>query len=140
MNLWMKGNATSEIDSSSYSKQRKLTDDHLTELNDTPALLLDDQGIIKECSQSFEKLFGYNRSELVWQHISCLFPQLSEIDLILEDRLNPLLNYICYCDHIFEALNSRSDIIICNLSFVRIEYDGRRFLRLIVRPYGRVGV
>ena len=137
MNLWIKSNAASEIKISSHSNQQKLTNDYLTELNNNPVLLLDDQGFIQEYSQSVESQFGYHRSQLLRQHISCLIPQLSEIDLILEGHLNPLLNYICHCDHIFEALNSRSDIIICNLGFVRIEYNARRFLRLIVRPYGK---
>ena len=134
MNLWIKGNATNEIDASSHLKQQKLTDGYLTEQSDNPTFLLDDHGLIQECSQSVERQFGYSRSDLVWQHISRLFPQLSDIELVLEDRLNPLLSYICHCDHIFEALNCQSDIIICNLSFVRIKNDGKRFLRLIVRP------
>lgn len=135
MNLWIKSNTTGEIEIASRSKQQKLTNDFLTELNNHPVLLLDDQGYIQEYSQSVESQFGYRRSELLRQHISCVIPQLSEVDLIMEGQLNPLLNYICHCDHVFEAINSQSDIVICNLRFVRIENSGRRLLRLIVRPY-----
>jgi PAS domain S-box-containing protein len=138
MNLWIKSNTTSEIEITSHSKQHKLTNAYLTELNNHPVLLLDDQGFIQEYSQSVDSQFGYRRSELLRQHISCVIPQLSEVELIMEGHLNPLLNYICHCDHVFEALNSQSDIIICNLKFVRIENNGRRLLRLIVRPYDEV--
>lgn len=138
MNLWIKGDAANGVDASFHLKQQKLTAGHLAEQNDNPTFLLDDHGLIQEFSQTVEKQFGYGRSDLVWQHISCLFPQLSDIELVLEDRLNPRLSYICHCDHIFEALNCQGDIIICNLSFIRIKNDGNRFLRLIVRPASSV--
>jgi PAS domain S-box-containing protein len=134
MNLQIKGNEKIEIDSPSIAKQQKMTDEHLMERNPPPALSLDERGIIQACNKSVEKLFGYSQCELVWQHISYLFPQLLEVTLIQENQLNPLLKYICHCDHIFEAINKQSDIVICNLNFFRIEHEGVPTLKLIVRP------
>jgi hypothetical protein len=46
-------------------------------------MTLDEQGYIRECDKSVETLFGYCQHELVWQHISCLFPKLTEFALIV---------------------------------------------------------
>jgi hypothetical protein len=106
----------------------------LTELHNPPALSLDERGMIHDCSKSFEKLFGFRRSDLVWKHVSKLFPRLADVELVQSGRLNPLLNYLCHCGHLYEALNSQGETFSSNLSFVHIEFDGRRSLRMIVRP------
>jgi hypothetical protein len=53
--------------------------------------------------------------------------------LIKAGQINPLLNYLCRCGQLYEAQNRHGDTLSCNLSFVRIEYNGKRFLRLMVR-------
>ncbi len=98
------------------------------------AFSLDENGFIRECSKSVEKVFGYDEHELAWQHISCLFPQLTEVALMKEHRLNPLFQYICHCGHAFEAIDKLSDIVKCNLNFFLIENERGATLRLIVRP------
>jgi hypothetical protein len=108
--------------------------EHLTERLNPPALSLDERGMIQDCSKSLEKLFGFRRRDLVWKHVSQLFPRLADVELVQSGHLNPLLNYLCHCGHLYEALNSRGETFSSNLSFVHIEFDGRRSLRLIVRP------
>lgn len=113
-----------------------LSEEYPAERFSPPALSLDAQGFIQASGKSVEKLFGYRQHELVWQHISCLFPKFAEIALMEGDQLNPLLRYLCHCDHVFEAINKQSEIIICNLNFFLIEHRGTPNLKLIVRPVG----
>lgn len=133
MNLQIESDAINKIDVSVYAKQQTLTDVQPTEYS-PPSLSLDADGLIQECDKSVETLFGYRQHELVWHHISCLFPKLAEVALMQGNRLNPLFNYICHCDHVFEALNRQCDIITCNLNFFLVENKGKLNLRLIVRP------
>lgn len=134
MNLQAERDTIRELDSLTSSKQQEWTNKQLFDVYAPPMLSLDDHGIIQECNISVEKLLGYPRRELVWQHISCLIPQIAEIDLVLQDELNPLLTYICHCDHVFEAIDKHGDIIRCNLNFFSIRQEGTTTLRLILRP------
>ncbi|HLP97817.1 MAG TPA: PAS domain-containing protein [Sideroxyarcus sp.] len=117
----------------SYAKRRTRNEECL-EYSSPAAFSLDANGFILECDRSVETLFGYSQLELVWQHISCLFPKLAEVALIQSGRLNPMLNFICHCDHIFEAIDRQSGIVTCNLTFLLVENKGTQNLRLIVRP------
>lgn len=117
----------------SYAKRR--TSSECTSERGSPASFsLDQNGFILECGRSVEAMFGYSQHELVWQHISCLFPKLAEVALIQDGRLNPMLNFICHCDHIFEAIDRKSGIVTCNLTFLMVENKGTQNLRMIVRP------
>lgn len=104
------------------------------EWHEPPALALDETGVIQRCSESCEKLFGYGSLELVKQHISWLFPQLSGHKLVMDGRFNPMLDFLCHCGHLFQTQNRQGDTFKSELNFVRIENDGQRSLRLIVRP------
>lgn len=102
--------------------------------NEPPALALDETGVIQKCSESCEKLFGYRSGDLVKQHISRLFPQLAEFKLFLDGTFNPKLDFLCHCGHLFQAQNWQGNTFKSELSFVRIENNGSRNLRLIIRP------
>ncbi len=108
---------------------------HLSEQNEPPALSLDERGMILDCSQSFRKLFGLRRSDLVWKHVSTLFPQLAGVELVQSGQVNSLLNYLCRCGKLYQAKNRQGDTFSINLSFVRIEYKGKGILRLIAHPF-----
>jgi hypothetical protein len=116
------------------SRKLILKAEHLTERHTPPVLLLDVNGFIQECEKSVGTIFGYQQHELGWQHISILFPQLVDMPLMQGECLNPMLNYICHCDHVFEAINKQSNIVVCHLNFLLVEFKGMRNLRLIVRP------
>lgn len=132
MDMQIEGNTVRKVGPAVYAKQETLCK---VPVSCAPiAFSLDEDGFIQECSKSVEKLFGYHEHELIWQHISCLFPQLTEVALMKGDRLNPLFQYICHCGHAFEAINKLSDVIKCNLNFFLIENEGVPTLRLIVRP------
>jgi len=134
MNLVKKSNNVIETNASSYAVWQKMADEHPAEWYEPPALSLDERGMIRDCSRSGERLFGYQPHDLVWQHVSMLFPQLSGVALVQEGRFNPLLNFLCRCGKLFQTQNRQGDTFLSKLSFVRLEYDGRHTLRLIVSP------
>jgi hypothetical protein len=134
MNLQLEAQPKIKIDLSVAAKRHTQSDGEQLKRYDPPALTLDGQGLIQECGKSVESIFGYSQHELIWQHISCLFPKLSDVSLLQGGRLNPMLSFICHCDHDFEAISKQSDIIKCNLNFFLITNEGIPTLRLIVRP------
>lgn len=109
-------------------------DEQLAKLHDSPALSLDERGMIQDCNKSCEGLFGYMCRELVWQPVSSLFFQLAGVVWVRDGRFNPRLNFLCRCGKVFQAQNRQGDIFTSTLSFACLEYDGRRTLRLIVSP------
>ena len=134
MNLVKKSNTVIETNASSYAVWQELTDEHPAEWYESPALAIDERGMIRNCNKSGERLFGYRPHDLVWQHVSMLFPQLSGVALVQEGRFNPLLNFLCRCGKLFQTQNRQGDTFPSELSFVHLEHDGRRTLRLIVSP------
>ncbi|MDD5058689.1 MAG: PAS domain-containing protein [Sideroxydans sp.] len=128
MNLHRKGNA------SSHAGHHTFADAQLLIRYDPPALSLDERGMILDCSKSFEQQFGFRRIDLVWKHVSRLLPQLKDVDLIQEGKINRLLNFLCHCGLLFQAQTPQGDYLTARLSIVHIETQGRRSLRLIVQP------
>lgn len=100
--------------------------------DDPPALSLDEHGVIHDCSNAFEKLFGFLRDELVERHISTVLPQLTGVELVQAGHFNPLLNYLCRCGHHFLVQTQKGDTMAINLNFVHVGYDGSRFLKMFV--------
>jgi PAS domain S-box-containing protein len=137
MNLQIESNQTNRTDVQADLTRNKLVEEHWTERYSPPSFSLDAAGYIQKCGQAIEKLFGYQQDELVWQHISCLFPKFTEVTLLQDKRLNPQLSYLCHCDHEFEAINKQSDVVTCNLNFFLVENKGQQNVRLIVRPVAR---
>lgn len=134
MNLQIESNLITKFDTSSYLKLHTLTKEQPLERYSPPSLSLDTDGFIAQCGTSIEDLFGYTQQELMWRHICCLFPKFSEVELMQSGRMNPLLSYLCHCDHEFDAINKQGKIITCNLNFFLMDINGMPSLRLIVRP------
>jgi PAS domain S-box-containing protein len=99
-----------------------------------PALTLDERGMICDCSNAGEKLFGYSRKNLVWQHVSKLLPELSDISLLENGELNQQLGFLSHCGHHFRAINRMGNTFMNELYFVLLDYAGRRTIRMIVQP------
>lgn len=98
-----------------------------------PAVLtVDERGMIRDCSQAGEELFGYRLRELLLLHISGLLPQLSGIELLPNDRINPELAHLCESGHVFWGQNRSGEIFPSELSLVTREQAGGRMLRLFV--------
>jgi hypothetical protein len=134
MNLHTEGTVAVEPTDHSFSSMNKLPKQSAPDWQEPPSLLLDESGMIQDCSKPVESLFGYRLGELAWQHISCLFPNLSEIALIQHGRINPKLDFISRCGHIFMGLNRQGDSIPTELNFIRFEHDGMCTLKMILRP------
>lgn len=73
------------------------------EMNELAMLRLDDQGVIRDCSQACEPVFGYSPGELAGRHISILIPQLQDVELVEEGRINARLAHLCHCAISFQA-------------------------------------
>lgn len=70
---------------------------------DLAKITLDDQGIILNCCSTCEKVFGYRRDELKGRHVSALLPSLQDTELVLEERINSRLAFLCRCATPFQA-------------------------------------
>ena len=136
MNLYRKESAEIVPNQSSIAIWKARTKEYPTELHDPLSLTLDKHGMIRNCSKSFGRLFDYQHHDLLSQHVSMLFPQLSGIDLLQDGRINPFLDFLCHCDHIFYATSRQGGRLRSYLNFVHLERDGRNILRLIVCPSG----
>ena len=102
------------------------------------ALLLDESGMIRDCCNIGEELFGYSLSDMVSQHVSKLLPQLCGIELVKDGQLNPKLDYLCHCGHLFGVQTQLGGILPSELSLVSLEHAGRRILKLFVLPFGNL--
>jgi PAS domain-containing protein len=105
---------------------------------DPPALILDERGMICDCSKAGEILFGYPRQDMVWQHVSKLLPELSEIQLVKNGQFNPQLGFLCHCGHHFQATNRLGNVFLSELHFVILNDAETRQIRMIVQPSGIV--
>ena len=135
MNLNIDTDSASQIKAHSCTKH-KMADEYLTEWDEPPALSLDERGMIQECSESLERLFGFSQNDLICHHFSILFPQLAGVEIVHAGQINPLLNYLCRCGHLFLTQNRLGEVFSSNLSIAHIGYDGSRLLRILVRPVG----
>jgi hypothetical protein len=130
-------NATSEPGLFSSSEQSERSGErHVAEWHEPATLTLDELGMIHDCSNSGEKLFGYCRSDLVLQHVSRLFPQLSDVVLVENSRINPRLSFLCHCGHLFVAQGREGHTFFSKLSFVLLDIAEKEVLKLIVWPVG----
>jgi PAS domain S-box-containing protein len=70
---------------------------------DLAKITLNDQGIILNCCSTCEHVFGYRQDELEGRHVSTLLPYLRDTELVLEDRINSRLAFLCRCATPFQA-------------------------------------
>ncbi len=105
------------------------------EWQEPPALTLDERGMICDCSRAGEKLFGYGRKDIVWQHVSKLLPELSDIELLKGGQFNPQLGFLCHCGHHFRATNRLGNVFLSELHFVLLNGTDKHTIRMIVQPF-----
>jgi PAS domain-containing protein len=87
---------------------------------DFAALILDRRGMILECNQAAERLFGYSASELIWRPVSVLLPQLEEGILVRDGNINPKLKFMCRCGQLFMALDRQCRTFQSELHLVEL--------------------
>ena len=104
------------------------------EWQEPPTLTVDERGMICDCSKAGEKLFGYSVRDLVWQPVSKLLPELSEIQLVKNGQFNSQLGFLSRCGQPFLAINRLGNVFLNNLHFVLLNYAGKYAIRVIVQP------
>lgn len=102
--------------------------------DDMAVLIVNDHGVIRECNQACEKLFGCLSSDLLWKHISALLPQLADIALMRGRQINPRLHFLTHIGHRFEVIGLGGIHFASRLFINQVENMGRHSLRLIVCP------
>lgn len=97
-------------------------------------LTLHFNGMITECNKAGGRLLGCLPSELVWQHISRLLPQLKNIALMEGANLNPYLHFLSRVGYKFDVISHTGVRFMARVFFCEIGTMGHRFLRVIVCP------
>ena len=80
-------------------------------------LMVFDSGIICDCNQAAGELLDYFPEELTGQHISKVFPQLFEIQLVQMQRVNPYLRSLSRDGHRFDIVDKSGKQFTCELFF-----------------------
>ena len=102
--------------------------------NDSLVLTLHYNGMISDCNKAGGKLLGCLPSELIWQHISRLLPQLKNIALMQGQNLNPYLRFLSRVGYKFDVISLKGAHLVCKVFFCEIGCMGHRFLRVIICP------
>jgi hypothetical protein len=97
-------------------------------------LTLHYNGMITECNKAGGKLLGCLPSELIWQHISRLLPQLKNVALMEGPNLNPYLHFLSRVGYKFDVISLRGARLIARVFFCEIGTMEHRFLRIIICP------
>ena len=97
-------------------------------------LTLHFNGMITECNKAGGKLLGCLPSELIWQHISRLLPQLKNVSLMEGSNLNPYLHFLSRVGYKFDVISLRGARLIARVFFCEIGSMEHRFLRVIICP------
>lgn len=100
----------------------------------TAVLTLYDNGTIRDCNIAAAELLDCTPSNLIWQHISSVLPQLAETSLMLGKSLNPHLRFLSHIGYSFEMIGLSGVHFSCAIFFNEVENFGRHCLRLIIRP------
>lgn len=104
------------------------------ELDDMAMLILDDNGMIKDCNMSGMELLGCTLDQLRWQPICAFFPQLKNVDLVQGLSINPHLRFLSHIGHLFEVVGKNGVRFESKLFFSNVEDVDRHCLRIIIRP------
>lgn len=115
-----------------------LTDGQAAVWREPAALTLDEHGMILDCSETCEELFGYAAPELFQQHVSKLLPQLSGVNLFANGEPNAMIAFLCRIGHLFLVRSCCGTTFKSELSFVHLSHAGKSIFRLIAtRFHGR---
>jgi PAS domain S-box-containing protein len=102
------------------------------------ALMLDQEGRIRDCNEPAEALFGFNHDELVARPVAFLLPQLRDVEWIQNGTLNPRLSFVCQIGRQFNAVRRDGSLFASMLFFHDIDHGKSRNVRLIIRRAERM--
>ncbi len=95
---------------------------------------LDEDGIIRNCNGICEELVGFRKEELVSRPVSMLVRKLSEYQIVLNHKLNPVLDYICHCGMPFQMKNKAGETFFSQIKFVYLQHLKVPKVRLLATP------
>jgi len=95
---------------------------------------LNEGGIIRECTENAEEMFGQNRDQLVSKHISQLFPQLTGIKLVDGEKFNSKLQLFSQLGTFFKSGTYEIASSRCQLFWSFVGQDNTRLIHLIMVP------
>lgn len=102
--------------------------------NELAVLMLDDNGVIRDCNAASARLLGCASSALIWLHISKFLPQLNDFNLIDGEKVNPHLRFLTRIGHQFEVITISGTHFFSAVFFNDVEDFGHHCLRIIFQP------
>lgn len=102
------------------------------------ALMLDQDGRIRDCNETAEELFGFDHDELVTRPVAFLLPQLRDVEWFENGSLNPRLSFLSQIGRQFNAVRRDGSLFASMLFFHDLENGKSRNLRLIIRRAERM--
>ncbi len=97
-------------------------------------LLLLENGMILDCNRASGELLGCEPEKLKWQPIARVLPQLANMLLVMDKRINPYLRFLSIAGHRYEVTAVNGKQFACELFFSMVEDVGRRCLKITMRP------
>ena len=97
-------------------------------------LTLLENGMILNCNEAGARLLGCDSNKLTWQPISRLLPQLTDMVLVLDEKINPYLKFLSVVGHRYEVRAMNGTHFACELFFSEVEEFGRHCLRVVLLP------
>ena len=102
--------------------------------NKEAVLTLLENGMILNCNQAGATLLGCDSSKLTWQPVSRLLPQLADLALLVDKKINPYLKFLSVVGHRYEVRAMNGTHFACELFFSEGEEFGRHCLRIVMQP------
>ena len=87
--------------------------------NKEAVLTLLENGMILNCNQAGASLLGCDSSKLTWQPISRLLPQLADLALLVDKKINPYLKFLSVVGHRYEVRAMNGTHFACELFLAR---------------------
>jgi PAS domain-containing protein len=100
-------------------------------------LILTDDGMIQSCNKKGMKLLDYRPEKLTKQHISKVLPQLSDINLLKGERVNPYLRFLSRIGHPFAVVGKNDQQFSGELFFNDLENQGQHQIVVLINPSNR---
>lgn len=102
--------------------------------DEVAVLMLNYNGMIRDCNNACRTLLGCVSSRLIWRHVSMLLPQLTEVALTVGGHINPRLRFLSRIGHLFEVVSPGGERFFSRLFFNEVGGPGRQNLRVIISP------
>lgn len=103
--------------------------------NASAVITLLQNGMILACNKACGDLLGVAPEKIIWQPISRLLPQLADISLILDNKINPYLKFLSVAEHHFDLVTTNGSHIVCELFFSVIDELSKCCLQITLQPF-----